>query len=40
MSELINNIEKRKQLLKHMILQLHEGREAEVVRQQLLELFG
>ena len=40
MSELINNIEKRKQLLKHMILQLHKGEEAEIVRRQLLELLG
>jgi len=40
MSERINNIEKRKQLLKHMILQLHKGEEAEIVRQQLLELLG
>jgi uncharacterized protein len=40
MSELINNIDKRKQLLKHMILKLHEGTEAEVVRAQLLELLG
>lgn len=40
MSELINNIEKRKQLLKHMILQLHKGTQAEVVRQQLIQLLG
>jgi DUF438 domain-containing protein len=40
MSELLNNIEKRKQLLKHMILQLHQGKEADVVREQLLELLG
>ncbi|MBN1560540.1 DUF438 domain-containing protein [candidate division KSB1 bacterium] len=40
MSELINSVEKRKQLLKHMILQLHEGKEPEVVRQQLFELLG
>ena len=40
MSELINNSEKRKKLLKHMILQLHDGKEPEVVRQQLLELLG
>ncbi len=40
MSELINNIEKRKQLLKHMILQLHEGKEPDVVRNQLVELLG
>ena len=40
MSELINNIEKRKQLLKHMILQLHDGKEPEGVRSQLIELLG
>ncbi len=40
MSELINNIEKRKQLLKHMILQLHKGADMEMVRQQLIELLG
>ncbi len=40
MSELINNIEKRKQLLKHMILQLHKGEEAETVRKQLLDMLG
>ncbi len=40
MSELINNIEKRKQLLKHMILQLHKGTEPGVVRNQLIDLLG
>lgn len=40
MSELIDNTEKRKQLLKHMILQLHDGKEPKVVRQQLVELLG
>ncbi|MDZ7370174.1 MAG: DUF438 domain-containing protein [candidate division KSB1 bacterium] len=40
MSELINNTEKRKQLLKHMILKLHEGESAEAVREQLQEMLG
>ncbi len=40
MSELINNMDKRKQLLKHMILQLHEGKEVDVVRNQLLDMLG
>ncbi|RQW02939.1 DUF438 domain-containing protein, partial [candidate division KSB1 bacterium] len=40
MSELIDSAEKRKQLLKHMILQLHEGKEPDAVRQQLIELLG
>ena len=40
MSELINNAEKRKELLKHMILQLHEGTAPETVKQQLIQLLG
>jgi DUF438 domain-containing protein len=40
MSELINNAEKRKDLLKHMILQLHEGTAHEAVKQQLIRLLG
>lgn len=32
MSELINNSERRKELLKHMILQLHEGEAPAQVR--------
>ncbi|UCE41339.1 MAG: DUF438 domain-containing protein [Candidatus Aminicenantes bacterium] len=40
MSELINNAEKRKELLKHMILQLHEGTAPEAVKQQLVRLLG
>ena len=40
MSELINNVEKRKELLKHMILQLHEGTAPEAVKQQLIRLLG
>lgn len=39
MSELINNSEKRKELLKHMILQLHKGEAPEVVRTQLANLL-
>jgi DUF438 domain-containing protein len=40
MSELINNAKKRKELLKHMILQLHEGTAPEAVKQQLIRLLG
>jgi uncharacterized protein len=39
MSELINNSQKRKELLKHMILQLHEGEAPELVRKRLVELL-
>ncbi|HPT14737.1 MAG TPA: DUF438 domain-containing protein [Bacteroidales bacterium] len=39
MSELINNSAQRKELLKHMILQLHGGEAPEAVRQQLLNLL-
>jgi len=39
MSELINNSEKRKDLLKHMIKQLHEGVAPETVRQKLTQLL-
>jgi uncharacterized protein len=39
MSELINNSEKRKSLLKHMILQLHSGEAPEEVRKRLTELL-
>ena len=35
MSELINNSEKRKELLKHMILQLHQGEAPGEVRNRL-----
>ena len=35
MSELINNTEKRKELLKHMILQLHSGEAPDEVRKRL-----
>ncbi len=40
MSELINNAQKRKDLLKHMILQLHKGEAPEAVRAQLVRLMG
>ena len=39
MSELINNSSNRKELLKHMILQLHEGVAPEHVKQRLHQLM-
>lgn len=39
MSELINNSQSRKDLLKHMILQLHEGVAPEAVRARMVELL-
>jgi uncharacterized protein len=39
MSELINNSKKRKDLLKHMILQLHNGEAPDVVRNRLVDLL-
>jgi uncharacterized protein len=39
MSELINNSSGRKELLKHMILQLHEGVAPEQVKQRLRQLM-
>ncbi len=39
MSELINNSENRKELLKHMILQLHKGEAPESVKTQLTNLL-
>lgn len=39
MSEIINNSQKRKELLKHMILQLHSGEAPELVRARLVELL-
>jgi DUF438 domain-containing protein len=39
MSELINNPEQRKELLKHMILQLHEGIAPQEIRKRLAELM-
>ncbi|HQH26234.1 MAG TPA: DUF438 domain-containing protein [Oligoflexia bacterium] len=40
MSELLANAEKRKGLLKHMILQLHKGEAPNAVRAQLVQLLG
>jgi len=40
MSELINNAAKRKELLKHMILQLHKGEAPDQVRKQLVRIMG
>jgi DUF438 domain-containing protein len=40
MSELINNSQNRKELLKHMILQLHEGVAPEAVKARLIELMA
>ena len=40
MSELIENARKRKDLLKHMILQLHQGAAPEQVKVQLVRLLG
>jgi DUF438 domain-containing protein len=39
MSELLNNSRKRKDLLKHMILQLHNGEAPDLVRKRLVELL-
>lgn len=39
MSELINNSENRKELLKHMILQLHKGEAPETIKVQLTNLL-
>jgi len=40
MSELIDNPRKRKDLLKHMILELHDGAAPEAVKGQLVRLMG
>lgn len=40
MSELLDSVTKRKELLKHMILQLHEGEAPEAVKKQLKRLLG
>lgn len=40
MSELLNNATDRKELLKHMILQLHKGEAPSEVRNQLVRLMG
>lgn len=40
MSELIDNSKKKKDLLKHMILQLHKGEAPSLVKNRLAELLG
>ncbi|MCX6831734.1 MAG: DUF438 domain-containing protein, partial [candidate division Zixibacteria bacterium] len=40
MSELINNAKQRRDLLKHMIQQLHNGEAPDAVRSQLARLLG
>lgn len=40
MSELIENTRKKKDLLKHLILQLHKGEAPDAVRNQLVRLLG
>lgn len=40
MSELIDNAQERRELLKHLILQLHKGEAPEAVRKQLARLMG
>ncbi len=40
MSELIDNTRKRREILKHMILQLHQGEAPEAVKTQLVRLLG
>ncbi len=40
MSELIDNARKRRELLKHMILQLHKGEVPDAIRKQLIRLLG
>lgn len=40
MSELLNNSSKRKELLKHLILQLHQNEAPEVVRKRLIEVLS
>ena len=39
MSEILNNSKSRKELLKHMIQQLHNGEAPELVRNRLVELL-
>lgn len=39
MSELINNSNHRKEMLKHLILQLHSGEAPEVIKNRLIELL-
>ncbi len=37
MSEIINNSSQRKELLRHLLLRLHEGENPEVLRQRLID---
>lgn len=39
MSEIINNSSQRKELLRHLLLRLHEGDNPEVLRSQLIEVL-
>lgn len=39
MSEIINNSEQRKEMLKHLILQLHDGAAPEQVKKRLIQLL-
>jgi len=39
-SELINNNQQRKKLLKELILQLHQGKAAQAVKNQLIKILG
>ncbi|MCX6154819.1 MAG: DUF438 domain-containing protein [Candidatus Kapabacteria bacterium] len=39
MSEIINNSQMRKEMLKHVILQIHEGHQAEELKPRLMELM-
>ena len=39
MSEVINNSSQRKELLRHLLLRLHEGENPEVLRQRLIEVL-
>ena len=40
MSELLNNSTQRKEVLKHLLLQLHEGAPAEILRKRLIEVLS
>lgn len=40
MSELINNLQEKKELLKHLILQLHDGVAPEAVRARLVDIMS
>lgn len=40
MSEIINNSTQRKELLRHLLLRLHEGENPDVLRQRLIEVLS